>query len=261
VNRTHTVLAICLLSATMVAWLLTSRDHQPGAPSRVPASTVNDLDVQANLATQSSSGQRDTELPETDHLERILGIDVRKDRPCTVEIRYVVDSESSTSTEAYVCIPDETEEQDPYESWDASTLAALAYGDAHAAAVLGLRHVVSENRMEEVLGLALLYRSVALSGDLDTFKKAIGLRYSVVEIDAEPNLHNLKQLAVFATIASRLGDDSLHPDRYFERLRQHVPDEEITTILTGVDAVLETMAAIQTGATGDTTIREALENA
>jgi hypothetical protein len=218
----------------------------------------------------SATGGPTSDLPEqvvasapagqsTEQLERVLGIDVRKDRTCTIELRYVTDG--SGTTEAYICTPIDPEAEDPYENWDADTLAALAYGDAQAAAVLGLRHVISDDPLEEVLGLALLYRSVALSGDPAVFRKAIGARYAVIKVDSQPQLHNLRQLTVFAMIANRLGDDTLQPAQYVDQLRPHLTAEELDTLFVGVYAVLETMAAIQTEATGDTTIREALENA
>ena len=194
-----------------------------------------------------------------EQIEQVFGTDVRKDRPCTIELRYVTDADGTT--EAYVCTPNEPEADNPYENWDADTLAALAYGDAQAAAVLGLRHVISDDPLEEVLGLALLYRSVALSGNPAVFKKAIGARYAVIKVDSKPQLHNLRQLTVFAMIASRLGDDTLHPAHYVDRLRQSLSAEELDTLSMGVAAILETMAAIQTEATGDTTIQEALDNA
>ena len=43
----------------------------------------------------------------------------------------------------------------------------MAYSDAHAAEVLGLRKLGSDNSLVQAEGLKLIYRSVALSGNFE----------------------------------------------------------------------------------------------
>ncbi len=106
---------------------------------------------------ESSQINKDQELEGT---EIVHGIRVRKDRNCTVQLRYV-EKPDGTLIEAYSCEPNEPKEQDIYKTYTNQTLATLAYSDAHAAHVLSKR--IHETDPENALKLAI--QSTAMSGD------------------------------------------------------------------------------------------------
>ena len=113
----------------------------------------------------------------------------------------------------------------------------------------------------EALGLMLLYRSVALSGDTAALHRAVGKRYALVSENGEPNVHNLKQLLVFAIVATRRGDGRMRPSGIEARLTSaEIPAAEIAEIKTTAENVLLEMSAIESELTGNTKIREALNN-
>lgn len=263
-KRAHTVLAIVALTAAVVAWQTRQPDTRLDTGGVAPPSAPLPAESpQVAAASPALAGSPGTTPPayrvET---EEVLGLRVRKDRDCTVELRYIPDADTGEIIEAHACVADDPQIPDPYEAWDDQTLAGMAYGDPHAAEVLGLRHIGSEDPREEALGLSLLYRSVALSGDLETFQRAIGRRYAYLEVNGVPEKHNLRQLLVFSHIGEVLGDERFDAAEVVRQLNQaDVPPGEIDKLREAADLILEHMAALQTEMTGDATIREAIDNA
>jgi hypothetical protein len=261
VNRNQTLFVIGAISWAIVAWQIWDRESTLPDSTRQPivSTTAPSEAGEPPLVGYGVDGQ-DLAAPEVAGAdsEFEVGLTAREDRDCSVELYQRIDAQSDDHS----CESSYPPEPDPYESWDEETLAGMAYGDAHAAEVLGLRHVASTDPRREALGLALLYRSVALSGDSDSFQKAIGLRYAYLEIDGEPQVHNLRQLLVFSVIGKILGDQRLNSTQLSRYLKQaDVPQTEIEGIRAGARSILQGMADLQTEMTGDTTITEALENA
>ena len=75
--------------------------------------------------------------------------------------RHIVNPETSEMSEAFICTPNSPLEEDPYATFSSNVLATMAYSDAHAAEVLGLRKLGSDNSLVQAEGLKLIYRSVA----------------------------------------------------------------------------------------------------
>ena len=274
-NRTYTLLAIAALCCAIVAWQIWQQEqrHTPApvtaAETSAPAAQFLEepsVGAHSPIPLPGEPGDQNAvpangENPDSD-TEVVLGLRVRKDRNCTLSVRQYADPETAELRNVYSCTPNEPVEPDPYESWSEEVLASMAYGDAHAAQVLGLRHISSDNAEQEALGLSLLYRSVALSGDPTTFRKAIGQRYAYLEINGEPQIHNMKQLLVFNIIGEAMGDNRFNTAQVLLELkRADVPAAELERLQTGAWGILEAMADLQVEMTGDTTIREALVNA
>ena len=153
-----------LLIASVVAALVVMRSQ---GPSPTPAPTAETPAENASAApVAGSSGNRpetgsvaepgtvtESGQPET---EIVMGIEVRKDRECTVQ-RHYVDLGNGTVTDAYSCAPSEPI-ADAYEHYSDEELRVLAYSDARAASVLGKRLV--EVDLDE--SRRLLLRAVAL---------------------------------------------------------------------------------------------------
>ena len=254
-NRLHTTLAIAGLCAVVVGWQV----WQVSAGSPDQASGIHvpiaDEQISADEITTSDPERTDSDQGQLEFARRI------ENDPDCYPAQIVLHPETGEPVEAYACDPVESEPH-PYEGWSEQVLAGLAYGDPVAAEVLGLRHIQSEDPNREALGLMLLYRSVALSGDTKTLHRAISQRYAVVSADGEPNVHNLKQLLVFAIVATRLGDAQIRFRSIETRLaKAEVAASEVTRLKSAAEKILEEMASIESEVTGNTTIKEALTNA
>ncbi len=152
-----------LLIASVVASLVVMRSQNSStaptlkappaeAPAALPAAVAARNRQEAGSVAEPDV-LTETEEPET---EMVMGIEVRKDRACSVQ-RHYVDLGNGTVTDAYSCVPNE-EVIDAYEHYSDEELRVLAYSDARAASVLGKRLVevdLGESRR-------LLLRAVAL---------------------------------------------------------------------------------------------------
>ena len=265
-NRIHTTVAILSLCVLILGWQVSRTDGAPAIdtqPIAQPLSTQADSEAKpADPAGPIETEKRQSGGLPSQETEVVLGFRVRKDRDCEVQIRYVTDPESGETSEAMTCEPRTPELPHPYESWSNETLAQEAFGDAKAAEILALRHIGSENAEDEVIGLNLLYRAVALSGDPDVFNKAISLRYANIAQNGEPNLKNLKQLLVFSHISGRFGHEAIDADMITADLKRYgVPEADIRELHLTSDRILRQMARLQTEITGSTSIQEVLADA
>ena len=254
-NRFHTTLAIAGLCAVIVGWQVwrVSTD----SPDQASGIHVPIADEQTSAAESTTSGP-EAPARETTHFDFAKKIET--DADCYVD-QIVLHPETGEPVEAYACDPSASEPH-PYENWSEQVLAGLAYGDPVAAEVLGLRHIQSEDPNREALGLMLLYRAVALTGDTTTLHRAISERYAVVSEDGTANVHNLKQLLVFGIVASRLGDGGINYRSIAARLaKAEVEASEVTRLKSAAEQILREMASIESEVTGNTKISEALTNA
>jgi hypothetical protein len=255
-------LAVLCLAATIVGWHVFEDRSPTVAESVSTPSPARSQPSAAEAQQETAPAARnviDTRSPAGPGVENHTSLSENPN--CSVTRQYF-DPRTGDLRDVYACTSPEESGPHPYEDWSDETLANLAYGDAKAAEVLGLRNVVSGDPNQEALGLNLLYRSVALSGDLDTFRKAIGRRYAYVSYNGKPLIHNLKQLLVFNVIGGILGDERFDPAPIEKQLRNlEVPTEELDRIHRATSNILTSMAQLQTEMTGDTTISEALANA
>ncbi len=253
-KRIHTTLVIAGLSATIVGWQLWQPAAAPANLSKTPQAG-SDPSAALEAAQEASELRRSATADSPDLARRI-----QTDPDCYVD-QIVLHPESGEAVDAIACAPVAAESR-PYETWSEQVLAGLAYGDPVAAEVLALRHIQSEDPNREALGLMLLYRSVALSGDTTALHRAISERYAVVSENGEPNVGNLKQLLVFAIIATRLGDGVVHAGSVESRLaKAEVDPEEVSKLKADAEEILREMASIEAEVTANSTIREALSNA
>jgi len=127
---------------------------QAAAPAAVFAPESSASSVAALEQARTEAGG--VTVPPQLETEIVMGIEVRKDRGCSVQ-RHYVDLGNGTVTDAYSCVPDRPVVGD-YDHYSNEELRVLSYSDAEAAAVLGKRLVeedLSESRR-------LLLRAVAL---------------------------------------------------------------------------------------------------
>ena len=238
---------IGLLSATTAWWLLVPDPASP-ANSQPPRKTPSAVDSTAPAPAQEP-------------WEIVLGIKVFKDRDCTVETRHIVNPETGETSQAFTCTPNSPVEEDSYGAFSSNVLAPMACSDAHAAEVLGLRKLGSDNSNVQAEGLNLIYRSVALSGNFEAIHRAIVSRYNLVSVNGALRIDSVKQGLVLHAIAERLGS----PLREFEvfaalLLENGVSQEEINQLTDKATDTLRAIADLQTELTGDMTIRQIGDN-
>ncbi len=146
-----------LLLVFVVACVIAMRLNSPAAVQAPRAATPPDAPaVAAVAAAQDRSEPVASTSPEQPGTEVVMGIEVRKDRACSVQ-RHYVDLGNGTVTEAYSCVP-QAPVADDYDRYSDEELRVLSYNDARAASVLGKRLVeadLAESRR-------LLLRAVAL---------------------------------------------------------------------------------------------------
>ena len=263
-----TLLATLLAAAAIVLWQYQPSD--PTASAELPSQPIAQNSVSAPVSDQP---EHTSPLPQPDResadgasddgaLETAKGVAVRKDRNCTVELYQSINPETGELKDAYICTPISLPDIDPYTNYPDAVLAGMAYGDAHAAETLGLRMIVSSDPEIEAQGLKLLLRSVALTNDTRAIALAQNARYSNISKDEVLNEKNVRQLLVLSHVANAVKPGSMASNRYEGLLISGGADpDELAQLKSDSLAILTELAEIQTEITGNTDIREALEDA
>lgn len=260
------LLAALIITPAIVAWhYYTPLDpHSPAertsAPvfSQTPSDEVSIADHDHQASTGSGFHRDLAEAP----YDIVHGIKVRKDRNCTVEVEHRFDPETGNTRKIFSCIPDSPPQIDPYTTYDSDVLAGMAYGDAHAAEVLGLRLLRSPDPEIEAMGMEYLLRSVALSNDTRGIALAVNNRYNSLQRNDTMNLDNIKRLVTLSHISNTVSPGTMSSAAYQKILRNFgVSDNEISALLDNGNRILENMAHVQSQVTGNNHIREALDDA
>jgi hypothetical protein len=252
-----TLPVIVCLTAGIVAWQVFDRDRPS---SNEPGSATG---TKLTSSAGSSQTPARSTLPQPDEAPEVVTAAQNPaaksdDPPCIPDTRWIEHPVTGEMVESERCLSNDA--ADPYEFWDDATLVGMAYGDARAAEVLGLRHIRSTDPDTEAMGLALLYRSVALSGDPETFRKAIGARYAYLSINGEPQIHNLKQQLMFTLVGQTMGYEWFRPGPVIRKLQDAgVSATDIAAARLVARQILETMADLQTEMTGESGLRESLK--
>jgi len=153
-----TLLLLTLVVACVIATQLERPDTAPSPRAATPADAPDEAPakVPAIVAEEDSPEPDSVAAAEPPATEMVMGIEVRKDRHCSVQ-RHYIDLGNGTVTDAYSCVPNETAVGE-YDHYSDDELRVLSYNDARAASVLGKRLVevdLAESRR-------LLLRAVAL---------------------------------------------------------------------------------------------------
>lgn len=206
-------------------------------------------------------GESPSVEPFEDEMETVLGIEVRKDRDCTVYALQITDEDGNSST-AHECISDQEPELHRYTALEIDELRDLAYADAEAAEILAIKLIESG---EEEAGLEYVYRSIALESgqSFSAIKRAHNTFYSTVvgaeapDWEPKPNFHAMQQAYVFAAVREALTgvNETASPRMNLE--------EHGFTDFQSLDAkarkALETMAQVEIDVVGANTIREKID--
>ena len=190
------------LAVAAVFWL-----HDRNAkPTRVAAPVAAGLNEPAgpagNLQPRDAAGAS-TVADVDDGTETVLGLRVRKDRNCTVELRDYVTPDGDMFA-AYTCTPHAPRPRHPYASYSDETLEVMAYSDAEAASLLGKRLIERDaGRSYE-----MLIRAAALDNDHGHLAWLADQAFGTIRVDGEPQVENLKRQYELAAVARHLGDIS-----------------------------------------------------
>jgi len=140
----------------------------------------------------------------------------------------------------------------PYESYDSETLALLAYSDAKAAEVLGMRF----RRQDEARSLEYILRAAALSGRPEALQVFRNASPYPVAIDGRPLARALREQYVLSVVADKLGAGPADVVLWEQRIRTELPnpDQEIRRLRRQAAELLRRMQEVQREVIGAPTI-------
>jgi len=188
-----------------------------------------------------------------DGTELVLGVRVRKDRNCRVELKDYVTTAGEMFS-AYSCTPNNPTPPHIYADYDNATLARMSYADADAAALLGHRLIGKDTRKS----YQLLIRAAALDGgNVEHIARLADQAFGAVAINGEPQIANLKHQYELAALATRLGDNPAKTHYLKNELIEiGVNEDQLGSLDKRADALLQSMRDIQRTVLGEVTIEE-----
>lgn len=233
--------AACLIYAGLI-----------NAPVDAPTKPIQPGNIATPEQTPATSPDETGQTAVVDHgTEVVLGLRVRKDRNCRVELKDYVTTDGEMFA-AYSCTPNSPVPAHIYADYDNATLAAMAYADADAAALLGHRLIRKDTRKS----YRLLIRASALDGgDVQHLAWLSDQAFGAVAINGKPQVANLQRQYELAALAARLGDDPGKADYLKNELaRIGIGDDQFDSLDARVNALLESMRDIQRTVFGEVTI-------
>lgn len=193
---------------------------------------------------QSLGADNDTEV--------VLGLRVRRDRNCRVELQDYVTPDGEMFS-AYSCTSNNSAPLQVYSDYDNETLAGMAYSDADAAAMLGHRLISKDTHRS----YQLLIRAAALDGKVEHLAWLADQAFGTVAINGEPQVANLQRQYELAALAARLGDAPVK-SRYFknELIKNGIDEDRLSSLDKRVNELVQSMRDIQLTVLGEATIGE-----
>jgi hypothetical protein len=184
--------------------------------------------------------------------EIVHGLEVRKDRNCTVELKYI-DIGNGNVIEAYACTPNQPPEPGQYDQYDDATLIGMSYADPLAAEVVGKRLAESD----PVRARMLLIRSVALRPEnTDPILWLASAYYGLVAENGEPALLEMSENYLLQRIAEELGAGGASDSIRLNLVEAGFRDEDFLEIEGAVRVDLNEIRAIQVEVTGSSELTE-----
>ena len=171
---------------------------------------------------------------------------------CTVDSRYLPKG-NGTATAVFSCEPDTPRAAHPYSSYPSAALESLAYADAKAAEILGMRLIEDD----EAASLSLVVRAAALSGGDPAPLRAYSSAYPhPLYVNGVPQRKAVHVKYVLDVVAALLDDESSMPTAWESVIREQSadPDSEIVALQAQARAIVEEMRRIQLDVSGTSTI-------
>ena len=170
---------------------------------------------------------------------------------CNIARRYLSRSDG-TSVATTSCEPTVPRSKHPYEHYPDGALESLAYADAQAAQVLGMRLI----EKDPAASLSLIVRSAALAdGDPAPIKRFYNAYPRPVSIDGIPQPDAVRVKFVLAEVAALLDGDTSMANEWEDVIRAHSrdPDRELAQLHARVWAIVDAMRQIQLDVLGTST--------
>ncbi len=209
------------------------------------------IDVQLNTRSATEIETVLTAVEGSPTTETVMGIEVRKDRNCDVERRYV-DVGNGTVIEAFTCVPIH-ESTSAYEELSNETLEVMAFDDWQAASVLGKRLVEADLEKSR----HYLLRAVALKPDNVEPMMWLSAHVYSLRGDTLEAKNAIANNYVLARTAQSLGSKT-STQWIVEELREAGFDEaDLAELERGVQLNLEYIEKVQLEVFGESSIEEA----
>lgn len=201
----------------------------------------------ATKATEADVARPADEINPTPRVDTSRG-----DRGCEIVTQYLPRGDG-TVQETYSCESMIAAAGHPYETYSNAALESLAYADATAAEILGMRI----SAQDEAKAISLIFRAAALSGG----DVAPILLYSQSyphpsAVDGVPVRKTVHTQYVLAAVVDLLGADSNLTATWEDTIRRYSsdPDTEIALLHAQAIRILEEMRQIQLDVLGSATI-------
>lgn len=240
------IIVITALGAAMAYSIYVNTDEPSALPE--PASAI----AEPGLSPIIPDATPDPEqiVDSDDGTEVVLGIRVRKDRKCTVELKDYVTPDGRMFS-AYTCTPNEPRPAHPYAHYDNETLASMSWSDAEAAALLGQRLIDQDTGRS----YELLIRATALDGDTRHISWLADMAFNPTAVNGEPHVANLEGRYKLAELNARLGSDPVLPEVLKRELvNAGVGKGRLSELNARADALLLVMQDIQRDVFGEVRI-------
>jgi hypothetical protein len=231
-----------VLAVTYLAW-------EPGTG---PVERLkSDESVSASASTeQTPTGQ--AAPPQVPGTVAVAAVDQVQSSDCDVTTHYVSQGDGTVG-ELYSCGSETPTARHPYESYSNETLESLAYADAKAAAVLGMRLRDSN----EARAMSLMLRAAALAdGDTAPILQYFNAYAHPSAIDGVPVRKTIHTKFVLSAVADLLSDDSNMVAPWEEKIRRYSsdPETEIALLHERAREIVGQMRQIQLDVTGSSNI-------
>lgn len=236
--------------AVVAAYWLHDRLAQPPATAVQMDNGRNPFAATAQSAQSQPEARQPAADDHDDGTEVVLGLRVRKDRNCTVELKDYVTPDGEMF-KAYSCTPHSPRPPHPYASYSDATLEVMAYSDAEAASLLGKRLIERDTGRS----YEMLIRAAALDNDFTHLAWLGDQAFGTMAIDGVPQIDNLKRQYELAALSQYLGEFSGRRDFYRQELSNAgIGADEIASLDERVAELLQQVQDIQRTVHGNVTV-------
>lgn len=175
-----------------------------------------------------------------------------QDGGCEIVTRYIANGDG-TVRELLACERLNPKQKHPYESYSNEALEALAYADAKAAEVLGIR--LRDRDLAK--SMSLMIRASALQGgDSTPIVQLFNMYPQAHEVDGAPVAQAIRAKFVLSAVVDLLSSDTFYAGEWEEKVRRYSsdPEAEIALLYQQAIQIIEEMRQIELEVTGSSTI-------
>lgn len=175
-----------------------------------------------------------------------------KDGGCEIVTHYMAKGDG-TVLELLACERLIPKEKHAYESYSSGALESLAYSDAKAAEVLGVR--LRDRDLAKSISL-MIRASALMGGETTPIFQSFNMYPHSHEIDGAPVVKTIRTKFVLSAVADLLGGDTFYAGLWEDRIREYSsdPEAEIAMLYEQALRIIEEMRQIELEVTGSSTI-------